>query len=570
MLFDEKKENQEVFIKNLNRIENKYSLNVKMLKLYKEKKELREISKEKIEFSDFIIRDFVDIKTLENLILGNEKLDVNIINEILSKNKYSEEEITNFIEKIMENVSNKDNLNCLNFIKTNKIIFTEANIKKLIHFYDYKIFLSKQKEIDFLLKNEEVFVIDILFFKNNFLNNTNYFTLENTKKFLNNYINESKNENIKNQKNTELKKFFEIIPLDDEILTKYKKVMFMDDVLKNQNLTEELIKKHCKDCDLRLLNNKIKLSKIFIKKNLKNRLESFIPHNVFSQLNNKKDVFEIYEIYLNGMMKDEVYLKNIKNNVTALLRTINSNHKYDFDVYEELIEKRKNIIEKNIEINSLDKILLFNENTTSKHFKILEDILPLPKHPYDYESENVRKTILNDNTRNIVISLSKSTNIPDDILIKYLPYFTVKDVNYDNGNFIKGSFENLMFRQRIPEKLKTKDMFYDKLKNMSDVMTYIDQIETKEESKIIIRKINELNNEEKHWFTNENFYRFLLNNSRYLENVDYEEKQFLFKNSNIANSKNNYKLFGIFNVLQEEKIRKIKNKNNEIDYGLRL
>lgn len=573
----------DIYLKTLNNIENKDTLFNKSLKLYKEQKEeTSTLTKAtNVNPNNFLILESVSFVEFKNL-LSDEEIYISekIINNILLNNKYTEKQIDILVEEI---IKNNNKINYISLVKTNCNIFTENNIKDLINFFNFAIFLKSQKEIDFLL-----YKLDKNTFKQCFLKNNNYFTLENTKKFLNNFIKEDSSfyNNLKKQdstfdftdfddKKSILKDFFEMIPLDDEILSKYNSLM-LDSIMKNPNMTEEFIKKYFPLSDIKNLNNKVKLSKIFMKKYIKERVVHSNPELIFKQLNKKKDVFEMSEEYIKRFIKDKTLFGNFRINFIDLLNLINKTQKYDFNVYEELIEKREKIMleTKNLKIKinltTSEKSNLFNENTSEEYYKLLEEVLPKPNHTYDYDSINVRKTILNYNLKNIIHTLyNNKANIPDEFIIKYFPYFTVSDIDYEKGTFKTLSFESFLLNQKLPNKLKTKELFYDKLIKIDDMVAYISQLETKEEADIILNKIKEFD-----LFKERDFYRFLFNNSVYLEKATVLERNFLYKNSNIASSLNNYKLYLSLNTLDDETLKKQLRNNktllNETDFGLSI
>lgn len=558
----------------LKKIKNKKSLNNIAIKLYNEKQNEPKNSYFNINIKSFLITERMDYKIFKELLTNNAPLERQYIDEILSKNKYKQSEIDEIVKLILKNDNYKKEI-FKNFVRTKESIFSEENLKELVKYFDISTFLLNQKNIFFLLGK-----IDFLMFKYKFLQNKNYFdTVESTKKFLNEFIDRKNffDNNIViqgslNERRSILRSFFEYVPIDDEILKNYKEFIFDEDIIKNPHLTEEMIKKYCSpEADFYLLNEKVKVSKIFMKKQIRKNAQKTNPQNFFKQLEKKNDITEIFEEYITRIVKNDKLYKNFHFNVIDLLKMINKCNKLDFDVFEDLIERRKKIAEdikgKKIilDFSPHEKVLFFNENTSEKHYKIFEEALSLPLHPLDYTSFYVKRTILNENTKNFINTLyNNKANIPEKYIVNYFPYFTVNNIIYDDKGFYEKNYlSNLIKNQKIPNELKTKEMFYDKL-NYEDIIEFAKQIETKEEVEQvlnIIKKLYKIN------FKEEEFYTVLFNNPVFMSNINYEERKKILDKSMVNKSDYGFKIYISLYALEEQnlKIEIIKNKNT--DYG---
>lgn len=584
MLLDDKEIiEKEIFLK----IKDKSLINKNLLKLFKEKQKL---TTEELNINDFIVTEYCSFNFLLELIDNDYEIDINTINSIFKHNKYNENKINILVKKIIKKYN--DNTDKLShnkmgafIIKNENIDFTEDNLKDFRTNFSVvftNIFLSCHKNIDFILKEKDLTKEQY----NYLLKNQNYFDLSNVKKFLKENTELKQENNPRGKTYLSFKDKFEnnideeiledwlkFIPLDNEILDKYKDLFTENIIIQNPNLTEEMIKNYInvKTNNLNNLNYNIELSKNFIKQQLKEDIAKINPQKVFQKLKTEKDCEEMVLFYIDNLIKNKKYKENGEDStIFLLLKIMNQFFSFDFNVYDKIIDKLKtkeNIPEiNNFELSLNQKLELFNKNTSEKYFNKVFNVEEFK----DLNDEKMKILILNEDFINKIFKLIETTNIPEKILIKHSKLFTISNnENRSLNEFKINDFEKLISYQKIPDKLKTKD-FYDNL-TMSKIMSYIEQIETKEESIKIFEKIKELDKKQKHWFEDESFYRFLFNNSKYLTTLPLSEAIDLFKKSNIARSVNNYKLLSGLITLNEEKIleQKIFIKNDK-NYGLSL
>lgn len=582
MLVNHNENNKKIQEEVFNQIKDKSSINKNLLKLYKGKQNL---TKEELSINDFIVTEYCTINFLIELIENNYEININKVNEIFKNNKYTEFQINTLVKKIIniakkqKDISNNKLINYI--IKNQDIEFSEENLKDIkenLKNIPESVFLKNHKNIDFLLKNRKLNLEET----KNLLQNKNYFTLDKVKKFLNDnteIIQNQKNNNnivyisfLNNLDKEDLEYFFSYIPLDDFILEKYKNLVPVNKIIINPNLTEDMIKKYIdlKSINLNNLNADIELSKLFFKQQLKEDIQKINIQAIFRKLKNPKDIEDMILFYIEHFIKVNQYKNSGEDStIFLLLKILNSNSNFDFDFYEKIIEKlktKKNIpYINNFSLSFTQSLQLFNENTSEKHYNKIFNIEELK----DLSDEKLKILLLNENFVEIILKLIKTCNIPEKILIKYSKLFLISDENGGVNTVTTNDYRTLINTQKIPEKLKTKD-FYNNL-DVSKIMSYLDQIETKEEANKIFDKLKELDKKEKHWFEDESFYRFLFNNSTYLKNIELSEAIELFKKSNVARSVNNYKLLSGLITLNEEKIMQHKvNIKNTDSFGISL
>lgn len=445
-----------VFKKMLDKIEDKNLINDYLLKIYKNKLNIKNESQQ-LNFNNFI---YVKICSLNHLKKVSSMLNTFNIRMIINNNNFDE----NLLVDFLLSKSKEDNFKDLFMFL--KIHLKEENLIKLKDYYSLSNILEKQKNVNFVFKE----------IKRNLTNDelTSIFRNENLEKdfiekFMEKYTNQDKttkdykfNSEINQINEEQIKIFFENIYIDEDFIKKYAKILVEYDIKleNNKKLTEKIIEKYIDDRQYNKLKYSVDVSKTFIK----NNVDKFTFGFVFTKITNIEDI----KYFLDLLYTEQCKLIRKGNKINErtilyrLLSTINLvNNKIDFDFYEEMFEKYK------FNYSIKEKIKFFNKNTSPKHFSILEKEFKEVKNPEEikFYSSNYDYDIF----KHLIVN----TNIPDDFIIKYFPYLTY---NVKESNLFE-----LIEKQIIPDKLRNKD-FYKKL-NLSSIFIYLEQIKNTKELK---------------------------------------------------------------------------------------
>lgn len=492
-----------VLKKMLDKIENKNLINDYLLKIYKNKLNLKN------EYQQLNFNNFIYVKTcsLNHLKKTCSMLNTFNIGMIINNNNFDE----NLLIDFLLNKSKEDNFKDLFlFLKIN---LKEENLIKLKENYSLSNILEKQKNINFVFTD----------IKRNLTNDelTSIFRNENlekdfVEKFMKKYTNQDGltknykfNSEIKQINEEQIKIFFENIYIDEEFLKKYAQILVEYDIKleNNKKLNEKIIENFIDIRNYNKLKNSVEVSKNFIKKNIEHLTFGFI-FNKITDIEDTKYFLDLLYTMQCKLLRSGSKM-NERTILYRLLTTINlSNNKIDFDFYEEMFNKYK------INYSIKEKIKFFNKNTSSKHFSILEKEFKEVKNPEEikFYSSNYDYDIF----KHLIVN----TNIPDDFIIKYFPYLTY---NVKESNLFE-----LIEKQIIPDKLRNKD-FYKKL-NLSSIFIYLEQIKNTKELKDMSSQLNMLQIKTGDFI--------LMKNINYLKNLKHKDLNNLIENINMMYTKN--------------------------------
>lgn len=376
---------------------------------------------------------------------------------------------------------------------------------------EHKSFLLTQKNINFILKDTKNFTDKML---ESVLLNKNL-DFQSTELFLENYSHMLKeSQKILFTMNSKLNTY---------LIEKYRSIIDFDYLEMNFNLTDEIIKNYIsKEKYIQIKNAKV--DKNFIKENI-----SIINYElIFNNCKNEKDC----EYYIDILVKEN-------NDLNQILNDLKKIKKFDFDFYINIL-KKYNESEKYDEI---EKLLFFNENTTEKHFKILENVLSKKE---DYIDKNTIKTFYN----NVIDKILLETNIPLKILEKYYDILCRETFNVN-------SYKSLIDNQYLSDKMIKS--LSELIKNEEDVKSILtNQIKNKKDYNYL-KTTNILfkNNKEK-------YKDYLNKNLFYLSSLDIKEL------TNILEENKEINKDFIYNCI-EKKLEELKiNREKNQDYGLSI
>ena len=455
-----KQYNLESFEKLEKSLKNPEKINDNLLKLYKllQSKKTDDLN---LNFNNFIYTKKCTFQHLEQVF---PMLDLLNIGKIIDENNFNEDRVVDFLIK---NCDKKNFSSIMFFIHTK---FKEENVKKLTKYYKLSSILENQNNIDFILKKpfssytteEFSAVLKNENLKKEFVDKfLEFITVKNAKgEYELRSIIEIINEDF-------IKKFFRNIEISKSMVNKYKKIIEKNgiDLSYNKKLTEKTVIECIKVSDFCNLNEKVELSKGFII----NNISYFTLRFVFTKIKKAEDVEQLIDLIINTYHQQKGE-KAISNQVLKILNQIKRvNEDLDYDFYEKILEKYK------IEISIRGKIEFFNHKTSEKSFSIIEKTFKKVNSvkEIDFYNENCDLGIFK--------YLMDNTNIPEKILVNYLPYFFVS--GYSSGSYYQEDSFYLLSKQKIPRKIKTNKI-YESL-NISSFFSYLNHISDKKELSII-------------------------------------------------------------------------------------
>ncbi len=599
-----KKINKDIFY---NKLSDKSKINDVLLEYYdyknnQNKKETKLKDKE-LELDDFVDEKNLTFKQLKNILNKHSQvsslLDVisyNKLQSIFKNNKYTKEELNELVQLIKENPKKLKRIN----LNTSQINFSEENLKDLIEakVWSRMDIISVFKNIDNIIENNDKMGSPLNTFLEGLLHNSVYFTIDKVKEVFDKEVFIEKNEDgeyvyksvIDKMDKIDIQKWLTGVPISVELIEKYPQIFTKDIVLKSDYKNEEIIKKFLSKEEGLYVSKGITLSKFFLKKSIQRNYKHISPNNVFIHLDgDEKDIEEILFVFLESIEKTlkknyvdkteeekrQIYLPNLNNAFKNLLIKINDSRKKDMEFYLNLKTKYEEKYKVNLDYTFSEYAYLFNENTKREYFSLLEDLLKKPKDINDYDV--VVRSIKNESDSyeltNALNHLLKYTNIPEDFLITYMPYFSS---NFKNSKLDTKSFDTIISNQILPRKSEKFDRENFIINNfdITTIMCFLSVLETKEEAedmKLLLQRKDEI---VKHHFSEESYNRFLFNNTGYLMSLSYKEAKELFEKSDLGRTKNNYEMLAVLKLLEDEMFLKRKNelkefqKNMSNDFGM--
>lgn len=479
-----------------------------------------------IEFIDKNLINFKDIKFIKSLLeeVEDEK-QVFKLSMMISKTNFNSKDITNFL--IKEKMLNKN----FTTIFFNIILFPyeSEDLKNIVDSKQVKeelfgssiiTILKNQKNIDFILdynlKKDEIEIITC----------NKRTSLEfNTK-----YINKYENELTILQKQNILSHFKLNINLIEKLGLDIKEKQNKESLLKNPNLTEEIIEKYISKQEYNLLNKNIKLSKKFMKKNVE-----FLPYIIiFSNLNTEIEC----ENFFNKLLikefgkKDENNFNNSQKfilDILSKIKEVKSNFNYNF--FEKLLNE--NSI--NLDNGEILRFCNYNEDKDKINEITQKFFIDLEKAKTGNITEIHQKYY-----NNVIKDLIYYTDIPEKYIIENYKDFNLPSIN--KFQVKEENYQDLLNYQIIPEDLKNNEKFINSF-SKSDVLSYIEnQIESQSELE-----------------------KFQINNKKLLKDFSITKNEILsrlFNNFNYLKKLDNKKIIFMLNSFFKEENKKIKNFSN--------
>lgn len=478
------------------------------------------------------------IKDFENILKLND-LDENFLRKIINESNFDSHTLMNLLLENNSKYNNFDINNVFDYlyrIKTeNNYFFNEEDLKILYKENKNTNFLSSQKNIDFIFDDEyydEKILKDLVLNKNLTNKTINYIINKNQIFFTIFSNNELKNS------------FIENIKLDSKIIDDLisKGVINSNNLLKNKNLTEELLLKYIPEEKYNKLFD-IKLSKQFLKKYIDKLNDTLI----FSNLSDDISI----EYFIINIINNELTKKN--------LNVLSENYENEKNtiIFNKLEEIK---LIKKINIKIYDNVLnTFGIDSSSikyieKYAKLFNEETP-PDKLFFYFYYIINKE--NNKTLNIedvstIKEIIKYCDIPDKIIENNYRLLSSFKKNKNNDDF-EVDYNDLLSNQKIPKNLLLNQIFLKETLNDNLRIFLRHQIENKKELHSFINLIKKININEK---TIKSLERKEYINSVLLDNRNYIVNE--LKNNEIidmilksSNKLNYYYLFKIMRINNE-------------------
>lgn len=492
-----------------------------------------------LRFIDRDLINFKDSKFIKSLLeidetKKREKQAFNL-SMLISKTNFNSKDITNFLikEKMLNKFANI-------FFNINLFPYESEDLKNIVDSKQVKeeetssiiTILKNQKNIDFILdynlKNDEI----------EFITYNKKTSLEFNKKYINKY--ENKLTNL--QKQNILSNFKLDIDLIEKLGLDIKEKENKESLLKNPNLTEEIIEKYISKNEYSIINNPIKLSKKFMSKNIE-----FLPyHIIFSNLNTEIEC----ENFFNKLLikefgrKEENSVYNSQKFILEILSKIREvKPTFNYIFFEKILN------ENSIDLDNGEILRFCNYNEDKEKINEITQkfFIDLEKAKTGNITEIHQKYY-----NNVIQNLIYYTDIPEKYIIENYKDFNLPTTNKNQVR--EENYKHLLNYQIIPEDLKQNEKFINSF-SRSDILCYIEN-QIKSPSELEEFKTKNIKLLKDFSITKNEVWGRLFNNFNYLKELD--------------NNKIIFMLNSFFKDSNDEKVKNFLNRNKQNIYSFIL